>query len=128
MSKAKILISCLLGESGNFKILDATKKLGAILNQFLAANIEDESPLEGNSAEGEPEDLSHLRSLIFAWIEDTHREIGSDLAVQKALDYINVAVRHHMRHETRDCLYNLSEPWNEMLRAKGLSELFVGEN
>lgn len=135
-------VDVILGESevGPDGIVAASKELARILSSFLVANVEDHSPhpefnketgdwiapgdpgypkgwddREEYDTSGEPDDLAHLRSKIFAWIEGTRKEIGSDPVVRKALDRINMSVRHHMRHETRDCLYNLIAPWNRML-------------
>ena len=141
-------VDVILGESGESKILIASKKFLAILNGFISSDIEDESPHpeynpqtdewmapgdpgypEGwdSSKEydtsGESGDLASLRGKIFSWIEDTHREIGSDNKVQRALQRIDMAVRHHMRHETRDCLSNLRSPWSKMLEKKGLGRI-----
>ena len=131
-----------LGEN----IREATQKLADILNEYSTADIEDNSPdpewneeteeMMGPGDEGYPEgwdqsekydttdesdDLASFRSAIFEWLDDTFGALGAlspeaKAKAEQSLNGINMSVRHHMRHQTRDCLYNIYEHWNDFTK------------
>jgi len=120
-NKAKRLISQLLGENDapHFqKLGQVTRRLSQILNGHTHSDLEDTSPDTGIADDdtSDNEDLSLFRSEIFDWIRDSKELLsGNDEALQ-ALDKVGYAVRHYMRHETRDCLYNIQQTWAEFLQ------------
>ena len=120
-----VVVSKILGESGDWDIFVLTKKLAAILNSYENADIEDtsrgeededglriETSGEEYDTSEETDDLRELRDRIFEWATEAHNLFPGN----KAVTDIVFSVRHHMHYETRDCLYNLSEPWAEFLR------------
>ena len=121
-----VVVSKILGESSDWNLFLLTKKLARILNSFEGADIEDTSPRpddEEDPDDGpeydtseETDDLQSIRSLIFEWAEEAHNLLPDNKEALKVVDLIVTIVRHYMRHETRDCLYNLSNPWAEFLQ------------
>jgi hypothetical protein len=141
---ANKIISALIGEASpqpNMGLKKATKDLADILNRFATCDVEDTSPYPGTqSDDDDPEvhanwevanpnwfrdpeydtseessDLAEFRSAVFGWVESAKGLVGQDSGALRAIDTINIAVRHYMRHETRDCMYNISQPWAEFL-------------
>jgi len=145
-NKAKRVIERLIGESGsdNSKLTQVTQDLADILNRYQGDDIEDTSHYPGvmdpraddymdqhnayvkanpdwdknpnYDTTGQSEGLALFRGEILGWIKSARNLLATNDEAQKALDHIGWSVRHHMRHETRDCLYNISEPWAEFLR------------
>lgn len=131
------LISRIVGEASqqsNIGLVKATKSLAEILNQFKEYDVEDTSPRPGTQGEddcsdadpdwdnnpeydtsGESEDLAFFRSAIFQWVESAKGLVGQDKDALRAIDTIDRSVRHYMRHESRDCMYNIAQPWTEFL-------------
>lgn len=128
----------------NDHLIRVTRKLCGILNSYMGSNLEDESPYPGvknydddDAAEqhadfadanpdwaknpeydtsGEPDDLASFRRDIFQWIDESKELFAGNDQVHVALDQVGHSVRHHMRHETEDCLYNIGETWAKFLR------------